>query len=139
MRKVFQQNHRPALSIFLGFLFSILIAVMPMINRLYVKYKVVCKNCTEVSPDLGTVLTFVKFQFILLHAEELKKVDVIRNDPLDIWRTMMAGSPLFVLSSFASRLFTASLSFFLLTVAQRAYQQRLTAGKNFCLTLGIRS
>ena len=41
----------------------------------------------------------------------------------------MAGSPLFVLSSFASRLFTASLSFFLLTVAQRAYQQRLTAGK----------
>ena len=35
----------------------------------------------------------------------------------------------FVLSSLFSRLFTSSLSFFLLTVAQRAYQQRLTAGK----------
>ena len=34
----------------------------------------------------------------------------------------------FVLSSLFSRLFTSSLSFFLLTVAQRAYQQRLTAG-----------
>ena len=40
----------------------------------------------------------------------------------------MAGSPLFVVSLVASRLFVTVLSFFLLTVAQRAYQQRLTAG-----------
>ena len=42
MRKVFQQNHRPALSIFLGMFFSLLISVNPMINRVYIKYKSDC-------------------------------------------------------------------------------------------------
>ena len=84
MRKVFQQNHRPALSIFLGFVFSILIAVMPMINRLYVKYKVACKNCTENSHDLGTVLILAKFDFIFMGVYHLEVV----------WKYTLA--PLFV-------------------------------------------
>jgi len=121
MRKVFQQHHRPALSIFLGFLFSTLISVNPLINRVYVKYQAENSN---LSGENSTGITLISLFF----------------EPLELWRTMMAGSPLFVLSSFASRLFTSSLAFFLLTVAQRAYKQRLTAAKHFShLTLARRA
>ena len=73
MRKVFQQHHRPALSIFLGFLFSTLISVNPLINRVYVKYQAENSN---LSGENSTGITLISLFF----------------EPLELWRTMMAGS-----------------------------------------------
>ena len=53
MRKVFQQNHRPALSIFLGMFFSLLISVNPMINRVYIKYKSDCGGDNNQTGAIG--------------------------------------------------------------------------------------
>lgn len=106
MRKVFQQNHTTGPYFVVGVISSLMIAFLPMTNRVYIKYKTL--NQTSITEYLVTGSYF-----------EILETSLGNND----WY--------FVLSSLFSRLFTSSLSFFLLTVAQRAYQQRLTAAKHF--------
>ena len=141
MRKVFQQNHTSGPYFVVGVISSLMIgsdlkneiwcfkkqvlneirkAFLPMTNRVYIKYRTL--NQTSLTVRSIIVSTFIY---------DMVQDYLVTGSYFEILETSLGNNDwYFVLSSLFSRLFTSSLSFFLLTVAQRAYQQRLTAGKS---------